>query len=326
MTPGEGLRVCMAGVAFLAVVLSFGGVSARAGAPTTDLTKGAARRVAVTGDWLTVGGGGVWTSWGPALVRLDPRTGRRVTRVAVPEGPCEATVFASGYVWTATCQKPGLARVDVKTNRAAGWVSLAVPSSIGGEGSIGAGAGSIWIVTDGEACVACTLARVDAASLAVIATVPVDAGSAGVRFGLGAVWVTNPENSTVTKVDPSSNAVVAKTPVTGGPRFFAVGQGGVWTLNQTDGSVTRIDPATGAVRARIRARVVGEGGDMTTGAGWVWARGSGYLLSRIDPKTNRVVERYGPSLGSGAVIVGYGAVWISAHDDGSIFRLPLSKI
>jgi DNA-binding beta-propeller fold protein YncE len=201
-----------------------------------------------------------------------------------------------------------------------------VPSSIGGEGSIGAGAGSIWLVTDGETCAACTLARVDAASLAVIAKVPLDAGSAGVRFGLGAVWVTNPENGTVTKVDPSSNAVVAKTSVTGAPRFFAVGQGGVWTLNQADGSVTRIDPSTGAARTRIRAGVIGEGGDMTTGAGWVWARGSGYLLSRIDPKSNRVVERYGPSLGSGAVIVGYSAVWISAHDDGSIFRLPLSKI
>jgi virginiamycin B lyase len=97
----------------------------------------------------------------------------------------------------------------------------------------------------------------------------------------------------------------------------------VWTLNQADGSVTRLNPATGEVGATIPADVVGEGGDITTGAGFVWVRGSGYLLTRIDPETNSVVGRYGPSSGSGAVIVAPGAVWISAHDVGTVWRLPV---
>lgn len=64
---------------------------------------------------------------------------------------------------------------------------------------------------------------------------------------------------------------------------------------------------------------------MTAGGGWVWARGQGYLLSRIDPRTNRVVLRYGPSSGSGGVVLGFGAVWISAHDVAKVWRLPLPK-
>ena len=144
------------------------------------------------------------------------------------------------------------------------------------------------------------------------------------RAGEGAVWVTNPTKSLVQKIDPETNRVVATTPVGPTPRFLAVGEGGVWTLNQADGSVTRLDPATGEVAATIPADVAGGGGDITTGGGAVWARGSGYLLTRIDPKTNEVVGRYGPSSGSGAVIVAPGAVWISAHDVGMVWRIPIA--
>jgi hypothetical protein len=54
-------------------------------------------------------------------------------------------------------------------------------------------------------------------------------------------------------------------------------------------------------------------------------RGSGYLLTRIDPGTDSVAERYGPSSGSSGVIVGSGATWISAHDVGTVWRLPLAS-
>jgi DNA-binding beta-propeller fold protein YncE len=160
----------------------------------------------------------------------------------------------------------------------------------------------------------------------VLARIPVRAGSSSVRVGYGAVWVVNPGASVVQKIDPQARRVVRTTKVGPGPRFFAVGEGGVWTLNQGDGSVTRLDPSTAAVRASIRAQVIGDGGDMTAGGGWVWARGFGYLLTRIDPRTNRVVERYGPSSGSGAAIVGFGAVWVSAHDVSTVWRLPLDRV
>jgi hypothetical protein len=99
-----------------------------------------------------------------------------------------------------------------------------------------------------------------------------------------AVWVTNPTANLVQKIDPRRNKVVRTIRVAGSPRFLAVGEGGVWTLNQLDGSITRIDPASGAVRATIQAAIKGAGGDITTGGGWVWARGARpwvHKLSRV---------------------------------------------
>jgi len=64
---------------------------------------------------------------------------------------------------------------------------------------------------------------------------------------------------------------------------------------------------------------------MAVGGGWVWVRRSDALLTRIDARTNKVVQVYGPSSGSGCVVVGPGGVWISAHDVKTVWRLPLPK-
>jgi streptogramin lyase len=117
---------------------------------------------------------------------------------------------------------------------------------------------------------------------------------------------------------------VVSTQVGPTPRFLAVGEGGVWTLNQGDGSLTRLDPASGEVVTTISAQVIGEGGDITTGLGSVWVRGSDFLLTSVDPGTNAVDARYGPPSGSGGVIVASGAVWLSAHFVGKVWRLPSS--
>ena len=306
-----------------ALVVAVAGARA-AEAPPTDLVKAGATAIHVNGDWLAAGAGGVWLSGELELIRLDGATGRVAKRIPVLQGPCEASDVGFGAVWTATCGKPGLARIDPARNRLR-HVPLPVPRSLDGEGSIGVGSGAVWLVLDGPSCAACRLARVDPSSLRVVARIPVAAGSSSVRVGYGAVWVVNPPRGLVQKVDPRRNRLVGTTKVGPRPRFFAVGEGGVWTLNQGDGSVTRLEPATMRVRATIAAEVGGDGGDMTAGGGWVWARGFGSLLTRIDPRTNRVVERYGPSSGSGAAIVGFGAVWVSAHDVATVWRLPLAK-
>jgi virginiamycin B lyase len=294
-------------------------------ATPTDLGDAGAEAIQITGDWLAAGAGSIWLSNPPAgdVYRLDPGSGRTVGTIRVPQEPCEASDFGFGALWTATCRVPGLARIDPATNRVR-HVRLPVPAELEGEGSIGAGAGAVWLVVDGPDCTACRVARVDPRSLRVVARVSVEPGSAAVRVGAGAVWVTNPAQSVVQRIDVRLNRVADTTEVGPGARFFAVGEDGVWTLNQGDGSVTRLDPGTGTVAATVPADVQGEGGDLTTGGGWVWARGFGNLLTRIDPQTNSVVERYGPSSGSGAVIVGFGAVWISAHDVGTVWRLPLA--
>ena len=314
-------------VVVVAAVGTLVGASAAGSAtpPETDISQAGATTITASGDWLAAGVGGVWLSDPPARVirRLDPGTGAITATIRVPSGPCEATDVGFGALWTATCNRAGLARIDPVRNIQKGFVPLEVPGTLDGEGSVGAGAGGVWLVVDGPGCFACRVARVNPKSMKVVAKVRVRAFAAAVRVGYGAVWVTNPSDGVVQKINPRTNRVVASTKVGPQPRFFDVGEGGVWILNQGNGTVVRVDPRTAKIVSSIPAGVVGGGGDMTVGGGWAWARGTQTLLTRIDPRTNAVVERYGPSSGSGAAIVGFGAVWVSAHDVNTIWRLPL---
>ena len=105
------------------------------------------------------------------------------------------------------------------------------------------------------------------------------------------------------------------------PRFLAAGEDGVWTLNWGDGSVTRIDPNTNRKVINIRLGMEGGGGDIATGGGRVWVRGTKVLLASIDSKTNMVIDIYGPPAGSGAVRVADDLVWVTAHDTNTVWVL-----
>jgi streptogramin lyase len=316
------LAACGGGAGHTAAKRSAANAATATPAAERDIEEAGAKRIHIKGDWLAAGAGGIWLSGESDVFRLDPASGRRTATVPVAQGPCEASDVGFGAVWTATCKIRGLAKIDPSTNRVVRHVRLGVPIALDGEGSLGAGEGGVWLVTDGRKCQACRVARVDPRTMKVTARVPVKAGAATVRTGAGAVWVANPDKSVVQRIDPDTRKVVRTITTGAGPRFFDVGEGAVWTLNQVDGSVTRIDPASGKT-ANVDAEVPGEGGDLTAAGGSVWVRGSDKLLARIDPRRNRVVTRYGPSSGSGAVIVGGGAVWISAHDIDTVWRLPL---
>jgi virginiamycin B lyase len=310
----------------VAVAATTCAAASAAEAPTVDIEAAGANKITIDGDWLTAGAGAVWVTDGQRGVvsRLNPTTGQIDARISI-SSPCEASDFGLDAVWTATCGPYGLARLNPATNKVSAFLKMNVTRMWRGEASIGVGTNAVWVVLDTAKCIACRLARVVSRprSLRIVKRIAIRSGGAGVRFGEGAVWVTNPALGLVQKIDVARNRVVATTKVGPTPRFFAVGEGDVWTLNQNDGSVTRLDPASGAVAATIAAGVVGSGGDMTAGGGWIWARGTDILLTQIDPRTNTVVRRYGPPSGSGAAVVGFGAVWVSAHDISTIWRLPL---
>ena len=116
-----------------------------------NVDEAGARRIRLNGDWLAAGTGGIWLSGESEVYRLDSASGRRSATIPVPQGPCEASDVGFGAVWTATCKVRGLAKIDPSTNRVAGHVRLPVPKVLDGEGSIGAGEGGVWLVTDGLA-------------------------------------------------------------------------------------------------------------------------------------------------------------------------------
>ena len=296
-------------VAILTGVFAVAAATVAAAAGPTDVEKAGETKLSLSGDWLSAGAGSIWLSDPPAKVvrQIDAATGDE-TPIRVPQAPCESPDVAYGALWTATCNPTGLARISATTHKETGFVPLPIWRSLGGEGAIGAGSGGVWVVIDGSSCKNCLLARVDPKTMKVIARIPVSERSSSVRVGYGAVWVVSPAQGTVQKVSPSSNKVIATAKIGRRPRFFDVGEGG-----------------NGKLKATIQAHMPGGGGDMAVGGGWVWPRGSETLLARIDPRTNRVVQVYGPSSGSGSAVVGPGGVWISAHDVKTVWRLPLPK-
>jgi hypothetical protein len=94
-------------------------------------------------------------------------------------------------------------------------------------------------------------------------------------------------------------------------------------MNQLDGSVSRVDPYTDKVTATIDVGDEIHGGDIAAGGGSVWVRGGPALLARTDPSRDLVIERYSPHPGSGSVAADDDAVWVTAHDVATIWRLPL---
>jgi YVTN family beta-propeller protein len=272
-------------------------------------------------DWLEIAFGSVWVSNEGigAIQRIDPATNKVIAEVKV-NNPCAAMASGFGSLWVASRKDKAIVRIDGKTNKVIGAVPVGVADT---EASLAAGEGGVWVLTDKKG----VLSRIDPETNKVVAEINVKPNSYAAMAGCGAIWVTNTgplrskENGSVQRIDPKTNSVVATIAVQPQPRFLAVGEGAVWVLNQRDGTVSRIDPETNRVAATIDAGASGFGGDIAAGEGAVWVRASKVLLLVIDPKTNKVVRRYGPAQGSGAVRAGDGSVWVSAHDVNKIWRL-----
>jgi YVTN family beta-propeller protein len=276
---------------------------------------------AITGigqpDWISLAGASAWSPGvQPGLGRFDLATGRQQPGTAMG-GVCLAMDVGFGSLWVGDCDARTLVRIDPKTGKVAATIQLdGTPDE---ESSVAAGEGSVWITINGPP----KLVRIDPKTNKIVASMDPPASPAALRAGVGGLWLVSNADKVV-RLDPTTGSVVAEIPVGGGPRFTAIGGGSVWVLNQRDGTVSRIDPTTNSVVATIpvSAQPV-EGGDMAFGGGFAWARVSDSLVAQIDPATNKVVRRLGTRAGSGSVAADDDAVWISAHDVSTLWRVPL---
>jgi virginiamycin B lyase len=291
----------------------------------------AARTLNVPGyaDFLALDGNDAWVTNVGRVEKLTANSAAPVASVPVTQ-PRGGMAIEFGALWVANCHDASLVRVDLETQT----VAASIPTGIAdraGELSVTTGAGSVWLLTSPSG----VLSRVDPKTNAVVARVVVRPYSFAAAFGFGSVWVSNSGGSSISspgsvqRIDPRSNTVAATIPVGPGPRFLAAGSDGLWTFNQGDGSVSRIDPATNQMVATVPVEVPGLGGDIAVGAGRVWVRAGRQarltVLSAIDVSTNRVVARYGPPSGSGAVRANEEAVWVTAHDVQTVWLLDPSR-
>ncbi len=273
-------------------------------------------------DFIVLADGYAFASGvGKGVGRFDGISGALIDSITIPGESCEALDTGFGAAWTATCAGAGLARIDPES----GSVTLI---DVGGriqepEASVGAGEGAVWIIVGASSR---ELVRVDPATNTVTGRFPLPGSPTAVRAGLGAVWVSDPTIDSIHRIDPGTGALIATIRVGDRPQFIAVGEGALWTMDQLGGTVSRVDPDSNAVTATIELGEQVQGGDIAVGGGSVWLRGSRTLLFRIDPSSNEIIERYTPSAGSGSVAADDVAVWITAHDITTIWRLEYSGI
>lgn len=249
---------------------------------------------------------GVWVPNRAAgtILRVDAKENKPGTPVVVGAAPCASLVVAFDSVWVPLCGDGTLARVDPKTSKVTATLKAKLAS---GDGRIATGVGSIWAITDSKGVVS----RIDPATNLVVAEIYVAAGAYAVVFADDALWITSESSDLLTRVNPHNNEVVETIKVGPGPGRLAVGEGAVWTLNRGDNSVTRVDPATNKVVATIPLGDSAATGEIAAGLGSVWISAAGAPVIRIDPRSNRAVQRF-TGQGGGAVLVAHGSLWVAA--------------
>jgi hypothetical protein len=116
-----------------------------------------------------------------------------------------------------------------------------------------------------------------------------------VAAAFGAVWVADAGRQEILRIDPAARSVTDTIGVGADVQALAIGFGSVWVAGGSSATVTRIDPRRDRVVATIPlGRTHGTPNAsfaIAVGAGSVWAVGGDAVVERIDPRTNRVVDR-----------------------------------
>ncbi|HEX6026628.1 MAG TPA: protein kinase [Solirubrobacter sp.] len=272
-----------------------------------------------------VGEGAIWvlSSETDTISRLDPRTRKIVSTIAVPGVPSDIATGA-GAVWvgmtggrqevntTGSISKidPATGKV-VRTVRLPGkgnsWASVGYPG-------IAVGDGFVWAINPKGA-----ISRIDPRSVRVVGEV--DTFTRRLAAGKEGVWFV--DGNAVRRVDPRTSRPGQRIP-SGSSQLeaIAVGAGSIWATTRGDGLVWRFEPGPNPVARSID--VSAGSGYIAFGAGAVWV--ANYIdgsVSRIDPRTNRVTSRspIGPVQ---ALAVGEGAAWVTVAGAARDGTLPTS--
>ncbi|GAA1476149.1 hypothetical protein GCM10009623_05950 [Nocardioides aestuarii] len=214
-------------------------------------------------DFAVAAGDGMWVSGvDPGAVRYDGRTGRVTARIRLDGAVEQALEQSGGRVWLPT-STPELVEADATTGEVLSRVRL--PGRPIGEGGLGAvgDVAYVLVASRGPTIVVVSDGRVSD-------RIPAPRSAVAVRAGYGALWVPTGRD-TVERYDLATGewSTIESGP---GPRFLDVGLGAVWVMDQGDGSVTRIDARTGEPEVLAAYSYPIRGGDLTTGAGAVWLR------------------------------------------------------
>ena len=168
---------------------------------------------------------------------------------------------------------------------------------------------------------------IDPDSNRVTGTISVGSRPGAIVSGSRSLWVANREDQNVSRIDPVTSSVTKVIPVVDSPTGLAAVDGATWVVGSNVSgpwvSLRRIDPQFNRVVSKKQIDNVVPGGPGAAAAlgRTVWIAPSSGLLTRLDPRTGRVVDEQDPNAGPTAVAVGPDAVWVADSDAGTVTRV-----
>jgi YVTN family beta-propeller protein len=239
------------------------------------------------------------------ISRINPQT-REVVRIIPMEDVVASDITAGGEgIWIADGPHNAVVRVSPDASR----VVEEIPTGecAGLDASIAYGKGGVWFVC------AATLIRVDPTNNSASAWDYAGGLPRGIAVGLGAVWVSNLEN-TVARINPQTKQITEPLTVSGDPRGLAIGDGAVWVSAYRGDQVSRLAARPGE-SITTESIPVGDGPiDVAVGAGGVWVANSrDGTVSRIDPRTREVVATIPVGNSPRGIAVGANLIWVTVQ-------------
>jgi len=121
------------------------------------------------------------------------------------------------------------------------------------------------------------------------------------------------------------NTVTQRIEVSAEPFAAAAGQGSIWAYCKKDSKVERIDPKTNKVSKTIELGVPNTEGEIIVAEGSAWITLPGFPISRIDPKTDKVMQQF-VGEGGGSIEASKGTIALTNVKQGTVWRLDPRRI
>jgi virginiamycin B lyase len=232
--------------------------------------------------------------------------------------PCGNPLTGFGSTWVLNCSDGTLARIDAKSNKVSKVIKTGAANVRSG---LAVSQDSLWAFTDTKT----TLSRIDPAENKIVTEIRLPMGCNSMVYGETALWITCPEENRVLRVDPNLNVVSQRIEVSAQPYAVAVGEGSVWVYCRKDGKVERIDPKTNKVSKTIDVAVPNVEADIAVGEGSVWVSMPGFPITRIDPKSDKVMQQFVGD-GGGLIRTAQGSLWLTNVKQNTVWRIDPKRV
>ncbi|MBL8175395.1 MAG: hypothetical protein JNK48_12045, partial [Bryobacterales bacterium] len=275
--------------------------------------------IAVAGAQSILGAAeAVWVGTKTGVIPIDGKTNRAGEAIAGVKLPCAgmATGFESN--WVVDCGAKGVARLALKTNASKVTIGSGAVAVVQG---VAASEDSVWVLADEKG----TFSRIDPETGKVVAEMRLPAGCTSVIYAEKSLWVACPAENQVLRVDPLTNLVAKRVDVAAGARSLVFAEGSVWVLGGDKGKVSKVDAKTEKVTATVDLQIADGGGEITAGAGSIWVTAKGYPLTRIDAKTDQVMQQFAGE-GGGALRFAAGSLWMVNQGNGTVWRVDPKRV